>query len=48
MLYRIAQPVGPSARARELDDLRAQLENYERQWIIIHARPASSVAPSFR
>ena len=47
MLYRIAQPVGPSARAREFGNLRAQLENSERQRIIIHAGPASSAAPFF-
>jgi hypothetical protein len=47
MLYRIAQPVGPSARAREFGNLRAQLENSGRQRIIIHAGPASSAAPFF-
>jgi hypothetical protein len=45
MLYRIAQPVGPSARAREFGNLPAQLENSERQRI--HAGPASSAAPFF-
>jgi hypothetical protein len=32
--------------AGEFGDLSAQLQNPERQWIIAHAQPARSAAPS--